>query len=114
MVKVAFNVTPKTHKADRAYLYIAEWMEEKGLSDERLSVRLRVDRSTIFRWRKEQWRLDPPKMTALADALGINVQDLFRHPRRPSIDAILENATDDVYEATAELARRLSRRPPTR
>lgn len=92
------------------HLYISEWIKAKHLSDERVAARMGVDRSTIYRWRHEQWRLDHPKMSALADALGINVEDLYRPPTRPSIDAVLANAPDEIYETTLELARRLTRR----
>ena len=96
-------------KRGRAYLYIVEWMDEKGLSDEEVGTKLGVSRTTVWRWRKEQWRLDPQKMANLADAIGIKSQDLFKAPGRESIDAVLEGAPQEVYEATMELARRLAR-----
>jgi hypothetical protein len=49
-------------------------------------------------------------MAGLAEALGVEPQDLYRPPNRRSIDAILAEAPDEIYEATLELARRLTHR----
>jgi len=101
----------RIRKHARAHLYIEEWMEAKGLSFETLGDRLGVSRTTVWRWAKEQWRLDPGKMAQLADAMGLEVwTDLARLPHRPSVDAVLSDAPDSVYEATLELARRLTRK----
>jgi transcriptional regulator with XRE-family HTH domain len=101
----------RIHKNARAHLYIEEHMDDRGLSFEDIGGRMSVSRTTVWRWAKEQWRLDPGKMEALADAIGLSSpQDLFRPPSRPSIDAILADAPQEVYEATLDVARRLSGR----
>lgn len=101
----------RIRKGARAHLYIEEHMEAKGLSFEDIGGRMGVSRTTVWRWAKEQWRLDPGKMEALADAIGLDApQDLFRPPSRPSIDAILADAPQEMYEATLDLARRLAGR----
>lgn len=83
-------------------------MEAKGLSFEVVGGRLDVSRTTVWRWAKEQWRLDPGKMAALAEALELtSPADLFRRPERPSIDAIMNDAPQPVYDALVDHARRL-------
>lgn len=98
-------------KGARTHLYIDEWIELKELSYEIIGGRLGVSRTTVWRWAKEQWRLDPGKMAALADAMSLNsAQDLYRRPERQSIDALVENAPDATYEAILDVAKRLTQR----
>lgn len=99
----------RIRKGARTHLYIEEWMEHKGVSFETLGGRLNVSRTTVWRWAKEQWRLDPSKMAALADALEMeSAADFYRRPARPSIDAVLANAPQDIYDAALALARNLT------
>lgn len=87
-------------------------MEVKGLSFETVGERLGVSRTTVWRWAKEQWRLDPGKIAALAEALDLETwQELGRRPQqRPSIDDILADASQDDYETVFDLAKRIARR----
>ncbi len=90
----------------RLHLYIAEWMKERGVSDERLAGRLGVDRVTVTRWRTQQHRLNPEKIKALADALDIEPVVLWHppEPNRPSIDTMLRGASDEAVKKVAEVA----------
>jgi len=94
----------------RQHLYITQHREAHGLSVEELGARLEVSRTTMWRWEKEQWRLNPEKIAAIAYALGIEPEQLWRLPERPSIDAMLDEAPQHVHEAVADLAKRLSGR----
>lgn len=101
----------RIRKHARAHVYLAEWLEHLGVSNEDLGGRLNVSRTTVWRWQKEQWRLNTPKLVAIADALGLDDhRHLTRPPHRPSIDAILETAPDDIYRAMLEHAKNLTRR----
>jgi transcriptional regulator with XRE-family HTH domain len=97
----------RNRKAGRRpqHLYIQEWMEAKGVSDERLAGRLGVARETVTRYRSQQHRLNPDKQAAIAAALGIEPHDLWRPPLgRPSLDAMLKGASDDAIAKLAEFA----------
>jgi transcriptional regulator with XRE-family HTH domain len=91
----------------RGHLYIKEWMDLRGLSDERLAQRLEVGRETVWRWRVEQHRLNPEKIAALASALDIEPEELWRLPSRPSLDAIIKDAPDELQATAADIVRRL-------
>lgn len=89
-------------------LHIQEWIDKSGLSDETIagriqlverdgSVREGVSRETVFRWRKEPWRLDVSKLSALAKALSIEPDDFYHHPDRPSVDALLKDVSKDEH-----------------
>jgi transcriptional regulator with XRE-family HTH domain len=97
-------------KGRRQHLYITEWFEHLGLDDTKVAGRLDMDRTTIFKWRKEQHRLDPDKIAALADALGIEPQQLWSLPGRRSLDAMLVGAPNEVVDTAADIVERLVRK----
>ena len=103
--------TERIRSHSRGHLYIAEWMEYRRLSDERLAGRLGVARETVTRWRKQQHRLNPEKIARLAIALDCKPEELWRPPPpagRPSLDAMLEDATDDLHSMATDIVRRLA------
>lgn len=99
-------------KGTKPHLYIEEHMEVKGLSFEDIGGRMGVSRTTVWRWAREQWRLDPGKIAALAEAMDLETwQELGRRPQKnPSIDAILADVEEDDYNAVYDLAKRLARK----
>lgn len=100
MVTLPANAAPPA-----TYLYIDEWMIHFGLTDELLGQRMGKSRVTIWRWRTDQKRLNPEKIAALAAAMGIEPEDLWRPPSRPSLDAIVKNATDELVNKLADVAK---------
>lgn len=84
-------------------LYLAEWMENRGLSDERLAGRLDVARETVTRWRNYPQRLSLPAIENIAQALDCEPQDLWRHPDQPSADALLRDAPDELKQQAAAM-----------
>lgn len=99
----------RIRKSAKTHLYITEHMEALGLDDAKVAGRLGVAPVTVWRWRKEQWRLRPDKIAALAHALGLErAEDLYRLPGRPSIDAALRDAPDAIYQATLEFVRKIA------
>lgn len=90
---------------DAGHLFVDEWMADLKLSDEILGQRMGKSRTTIWRWRTEQNRLNPKKIAALASAMGCRPEDFWRHPSRPSLDAILNREPDEVVRRAAELIR---------
>ena len=98
-------------KGAKLHLYVDEWIAAKDSSYEKICGQLGVSRTTVWRWSKEQHRLDPGKISALAGALQIEPQDFYRlpspKPERPSIDKLLENAPDDDFQRIIDMARRL-------
>lgn len=102
-------------KGAKTHLYIEEHIKAKGLSYDIVAGRLGVSRITVWRWNKEQWRLDPGKIDALADALQMpDPKELYRlpdaPPPRPSLDAILADVPDDQFDAIFDFARKMAQR----
>lgn len=102
------GMASQTHLQD--HLFIKEWMEVRGISDEQLAGILGVARETIWKWRKQQHRLNPRKIATIAAALDIKPEQLWRPPSEPSLDAIVSGAPDEVRATAADIVKRLVRR----
>jgi transcriptional regulator with XRE-family HTH domain len=90
----------------RVHLYITEHMAARGINDERMAGMLGVARETVWRWRTEQHRLNPPKIAAIAEALGVEPPELWQLPRspdRPSLDDMLRDAPDEEIKRAATI-----------
>jgi hypothetical protein len=61
-------------------LYLTEWMLKKGVGDAEMGRRLGEDRSTVYKWRTQQQRLDPLTMARVAAVLGIWPPQLWVRP----------------------------------
>lgn len=79
-------------------LFIAEWREEKGLTQQQLGDRLETSDVTVSRWETGKRKPDLDAQAAIAEALNINPADLYRHPVQPSADALLRDQPKDVVE----------------
>lgn len=100
----------RIRQGSRPHLYISEHRVSRGLTVEALAGRVGVARETIWRWENEQHRLNPSKIAQLADALGVEPEELWRLPQRASLDALLKDAPDDLHETALDIVRRLTRR----
>lgn len=109
LIKLSGMVT-KIHATRRGHLYIAEWIEHLRLSHETIGGRLGVSRTTVWRWQEQQHRLTPAKIAALAEAMNLNAVDLFRPPQRPSLDAMVADAPDDLFERARDIISTLTRK----
>lgn len=106
--KALHDAAIQIRRGARPHLYVTEWFEQRGVNDEKVGDRIGVDRATIFRWRKEQHRLNPDKIAALAKALDLEPEDLWRPPARPSLDALIKDAPDDVVSMAFDIVKRMA------
>lgn len=94
-------------------IFLAEWREERGLSQKSLGERFDpiVTDMTISRWEagargergKHSAQLSSDVIAALAEALDCEVEDLYRHPRTPSADALLRGMDDATQKQAFRL-----------
>lgn len=106
--KALHDATIQIRKGARPHLYVDEWFAERGVNDEKVGNRLGRDRATIFRWRKEQHRLNPDKIAALAKALDLEPEELWRPPARRSLDALVKDSSDDVVSMAFDIVKRMA------
>jgi len=79
-------------------LFLAEWRENRGLTQQQLADRLETSDVTISRWETGKRKPDDDAKAAIAWVLGIEVVDLYRSPDRPSADALLRDQPPEVQE----------------
>lgn len=96
MVTRIGSKTPRRH-------YLAAWRKERGLSQEQLADRLGTHKAQISNWETGKRSIGMEVQAALADALSIEPQDLFRDPARPSADELLRNASPQVLNEAIEI-----------
>lgn len=108
MKYVAAMVT-RIHGHKRSRLFVKEWQDHWNLSAETMAGRLGIERESYYRLLREPHRITVPKLEQLAEAMGHNMtaQDFWRPPERPSIDAMIERAPDDLRNTAVDIVRRL-------
>jgi transcriptional regulator with XRE-family HTH domain len=90
-------------------LYIAEWRESRGLTQEALANRLGTSDVTVSRWETGKRLPDYNALSAIAEALDIDPFDLRRHPAQPSADALLRDQPKEVQEQAIKLIQAIRR-----
>ena len=101
LARMPARIGPKNPKLFR--LYIAEWREKRGLTQEALANRLGSSDVTISRWETRKRRPDEDAQAAIAEALDIDINDLRRHPDQPSADALLRDQPEDIRDQAIKL-----------
>lgn len=104
---ISTMATTRLGRRQAAHLYVKEWLEFRGFSDEKAAGRLGVDRTTVWKWHKEPRRLTKDKIASLAALLDIEPEELYRPPSRPSLDVLIKDAPDDVQAMAVDIVKRL-------
>lgn len=85
-------------------------MQHLGLKDAAVAERMKTTRETITRYRDGTRRPNDLKIIQIAKALGVQPGQLFQHPSRLSVDAMLADAPEEALrEAAAHTAILLQR-----
>lgn len=87
-------------------IFLGEWMDSVGLTDEALAEKLGVSRNTVWRWRSGERRLYLETLELIAEMMGMKAADLYRRPGRRSVDAILDSATPKQIDDVIDFANR--------
>src|SRR5882757_5011597 len=90
-------------------IFLLEWREKRGLTQKALGDILGVADLTVSRWERSTSLLNTNVMAALAEALDIEPQDLYRHPDQPSADALLRGQPPEVYDQAMAIIRTIRR-----
>jgi len=92
-------------------VYLTEWREKAGITQKQLGARLEppVSDVTISRYETGERRPDLDALAALAEALDIAPEDLYRHPDQPSADQLLRGQPAEVREEAMKIIRAIRR-----
>jgi transcriptional regulator with XRE-family HTH domain len=77
-------------------LYLKEWRELRGYTQEELADRAGTTQSTIGKYERGERRPDIDVLAAIAEALDLRADDLLRDPHRPSADRLLRGQPPEV------------------
>lgn len=102
---MAVRIGPKKPRR----IYLAEWRERRGLTQKQLGDRLGVAGLSVSRWERSTALLNTNVMAAVAEALNIEPQDLYRHPEQPSVDELLRDQPSEVLEQAMTIIRTIRR-----
>ncbi|MCZ8100737.1 MAG: helix-turn-helix transcriptional regulator [Burkholderiales bacterium] len=91
-------------------LFLREWREHRGLTQDQLAQRVGRSKGQISGWESGSRGLRQSVAAELAVALGISINDLYRDPIAPSADELLRNAPAEVRELAIDLIKVLLKR----
>jgi len=92
-------------------VFLAEWREEVGLTQEQLAQRVGKTAMTVSRWERGETQMNKGTMDAVADAIkgGMEGEDLYYHPKRPSPNMLLRNQPEEIVDAAIKMIMGLRR-----
>jgi transcriptional regulator with XRE-family HTH domain len=95
----------------RRRIYLREWREHRGLTQEQLANRLGTTNITVSRWELRTSLLNTNVMDAVAEALGhgMEAEDLYHHPDRPTANMLLRDQPADIQEQALKLIQAIRR-----
>lgn len=97
---------PRIYPKRKPRLFIAEWRDRKGLTQEALGARLETSDVTVSRWETNKRKPDIDALAAIAEALGLSHWTvLTRHPDQPSADDLLRDQPPEVRDHAMKLIR---------
>lgn len=76
-------------------LFIREWMEKVPIDNERLAERMDCSPGTVSKLLNGHMKMTTEWLAAFADALNVEVPQLFHDPNRPTMDELLRKVPPD-------------------
>lgn len=95
---VGLPMPPRIGPRKPVKLFLAEWREKRGLTQQALADRLETSDVTVSRWETGRRKPDDDVKSSIAWVLGIEITDLYRHPDQPSADALLRGAPRETVD----------------
>lgn len=88
-----------------------EWRRAKKAPATSLADRLGIERESYYRLERDPSKFNAGELAELAAALNIEPEALWRLPEdRPSLDAMVRNAPNDLKDTAADIVARLMAR----
>lgn len=84
----------RIHSGKVPKLYIREWMQHRGYDQKRLAQIMEVGEGTVSKKLAKPERIDAEWLARFADALNVEVTELFRDPAAPTARELLSGANE--------------------
>ncbi len=88
-------------------LFIAEWREVRGLSQEDLANRIGTTKASVSRWETGKRDITGEVIASISTALGVEPVQLFRHPTDTPLDDILGAASPTLRRKAEKVLKAL-------
>lgn len=88
-------------------LFLAEWRERRGLSQDQLAERIGTTKASVSRWEGGKRDVTGEVLSSIAWALNLSPIQLFRHPDELSLDEMLAAAPPTLRRKALALVRTL-------
>lgn len=86
---------------------LAQVRQDAGLSQAEVGARIDVPQRTVARWEREAVAVPPDQLAALAEALGVSVEELVReNGQKPKRKATPSGRMRQLFEEAAKLPKR--------
>jgi transcriptional regulator with XRE-family HTH domain len=89
--------------------FLTEWREYRRLTQKQLAERLGTTDMTVSRWERGKALLNTAVLEAVAEALGMEPGDIYRHPDTPSADALLRDQSPEIRDQAISIIRAIRR-----
>ena len=89
--------------------FIPEWMEKLDVNQERLAGRLECEPSTVSKLLTGRQRLSDIWLAGIAEALDLEIAQLFIDPSRPTPEELLAGLTEDQKTTVLNLIQMLKK-----
>ncbi len=86
-------------------MFLREWREHVGLTQEQLADRLETTKGTISRWENKARKMSLETAAAVCEALGISPGAIYHTPPvkgAASVEDKIATAPDDIREETSK------------
>jgi transcriptional regulator with XRE-family HTH domain len=91
----------------RKRLFLREHREDKKVSAPDMAGRLGIERESVYRIERKRKGVSSARLAQWAEALDMAVEDLWRPPGRPSLDAMVEGTPEEIQDMAVDIVRRL-------
>jgi transcriptional regulator with XRE-family HTH domain len=101
---------PQTITLTTPKLYLREWRKHCSISATEMADKLAIERESVYRLEREQWRVSADDMLIYAQACKIDPSRLWEPPGGISLDELLRDLPEESRPIAIDMAAGILRR----
>lgn len=102
------HMTPRIGPKRPYRLYIREWIKEKNLTQKQVAERMECEEGTLSKLINGKMGRTDDWLASIAHALDIDVEHLFRDPKRPTQQDLLDGVSDEKRDEIIRVIRAMT------